>query len=194
MPQSADTSPGNTSRHRQMPFEPACDFEREVYQQWLAGPPSSQHTQQLGTLGNQEHDFRNSQDDYPANAAIGRIDSGIDVGDDQSSASQEGPHPQQEVESQQERPSHSECPNPEACELSPDMSSTMRRLSIPHNCVFAAAKKELVDKVVHAVMDSVAPRMMELLEEELQRRATQKNKQEDGESERTTTGGEFSKL
>lgn len=49
-------------------------------------------------------------------------------------------------------------------------------------------------QVVHAVMDSVAPRMMELLEEELQRRATQKNKQEDGESERTTTGGEFSKL
>lgn len=129
MSQPTGPSPDNTSNQtHQMPFEPSCDFD-QVYEQWLAGPPSSQQT---------------VTPDCPASTTIDRIDSGIDVWDDQ------GPQNQSTndgITHQEELSSHAECPNPAACELSPDMASTMRRFAVPHNCAYLEAKNMLVDKV-----------------------------------------------
>ncbi|KAK3949475.1 hypothetical protein QBC32DRAFT_219629 [Pseudoneurospora amorphoporcata] len=99
---------------------------------------------------------------------------------------------QNNSETEQELSSHTECPIPEACELSPEMSSTMRHFSVRHNCLYAEAKKQLVDKIVHKVMDNAAPRIMALLEEELERRAAEKDEEDDEESRRTTMDTEVS--
>ncbi|WPJ66307.1 hypothetical protein SMAC4_14030 [Sordaria macrospora] len=44
-------------------------------------------------------------------------------------------------------PSTGKCNDPARCELSPEISSALERMSLPHMCRFADAKSLLVDKV-----------------------------------------------
>lgn len=67
----------------------------------------------------------------PAITAISRTDSGVGLCDPL-----QGDHRNLQI-----------CPHPETCELSPEMSQALQRLSIDHNCKYSEAERELVDKV-----------------------------------------------
>lgn len=113
--------------------------------------------------------------------------------------------PPQQPETDNECPSPSVtqevCKNPGQCELSPDMAQAMERFSVPHICEYEQAKTLLVKKVfsrlpsksegfyandkilslqiVDKVLQNAAPRIMALLEEELQKREAEMDDEEE---------------
>ncbi|KAK3345628.1 hypothetical protein B0H65DRAFT_509280 [Neurospora tetraspora] len=149
----------------QLPFTPECDFEVEVFRQWKAGHPAYQ--QLLAPSGEIHHtaacDWNNTATS-PGQACTSMTDSGVDFTvppQFQDATNQECPLPSTVLQV---------CNNPDQCALSPDMVEAMQRFSVAHICEYEQAKRLLVDKIVNKVLQNAAPRIMALLEEELQKR------------------------
>ncbi|KAH7629454.1 hypothetical protein B0T09DRAFT_384453 [Sordaria sp. MPI-SDFR-AT-0083] len=144
----------------QLPFSPECPFELEIFQQWKSGHPTYQQASAPSEIPNFAAWTGNTD---AAGEPMSMTDSGVDFS-----------VPPEHQDANQECPSSSIgqnfCTNPNKCELSPDMAEAMHRFSVPHICEYEQAKKLLVDKIVNKVLQNAAPRIMALLEEELQKR------------------------
>ncbi|KAH7629461.1 hypothetical protein B0T09DRAFT_156858 [Sordaria sp. MPI-SDFR-AT-0083] len=66
-------------------------------------------------------------------------------------------------------PSTGKCSDIAKCQLSPEISNALQRFSIPHTCKFVEAKRELVDKIIHNVLDQRASSIAAILQQELQK-------------------------
>ncbi|KAH7629477.1 hypothetical protein B0T09DRAFT_245025, partial [Sordaria sp. MPI-SDFR-AT-0083] len=64
-------------------------------------------------------------------------------------------------------PSTGKCNDPARCELSPEISSALERMSLPHMCRFADAKSLLVDKIAGTILERTSSDIAALLHEEL---------------------------
>ncbi|CCC05569.1 hypothetical protein SMACR_12719 [Sordaria macrospora] len=66
-------------------------------------------------------------------------------------------------------PSTGTCQDPTKCELSPEISNALERFSLPHNCKFAQAKRQLVDKIVSDIMNDKSSSITTVLQDELRK-------------------------
>lgn len=171
--QFSDRNSGFGPQNVQLPFTPECALEVEVFQQWRSGQPAYQPPSAPSEIPDVVAWMSNTN---AAHEQISMTDSGVDFS-----------MPPQDRNPNDECPSsfatQEICANPDKCELSLDMVETMQRFSVPHICEYEQAKRQLVDKIVNKVLQNAAPRIIALLEEELQKREGEEREMEEDDDE-----------